>query len=101
MLKVQQRHFLLALDLCEQNDFFQGKTSVKKSYHPEWKEQLTFIDMFPPLCNRLRIQLYDHDTVKDEAIATHFIELTQIMDPGGDTEGRSQRRCNLTLSSKL
>lgn len=41
-----------------------GKTTVKKSYYPEWKEQLTFIDMFPPLCNRLKLQLMDQDPLK-------------------------------------
>ena len=45
--------------------------------------------MFPPLCNRIKLQLYDSDTVSDECIATHFIELPQIMDPGGDVEGES------------
>ena len=62
---------------------------MKHSYFPEWKEQLTFVDMFPPLCNRIKIQLYDSDAMSDECIATHFIELPQIMDPGGDIEGNS------------
>ena len=60
---------------------------MKKSYHPEWKEALTFVDHFPPLCNRIKIQLKDEDALSDDAIATHFIELSQIMDPGGDNEG--------------
>ncbi len=45
--------------------------------------------MFPPLCNRIKIQLFDSDAVNDDVIATHFIELAQIMDPGGDVEGTS------------
>ena len=65
----------------------QGKTSSKKSYSPEWKEVLSFGDMFPPLCNRIKVQLCDSDTLQDDVIATHFIELSQIMDPGGDSEG--------------
>ncbi|ELU05062.1 hypothetical protein CAPTEDRAFT_184805 [Capitella teleta] len=64
-----------------------GKTSSKKSYNPDWKEILTFTDMFPPLCNRIKIQICDSDPIKDDPIGTHFIELSQIMDPGGDTDG--------------
>jgi len=64
-----------------------GKTSTIKSYNPEWKEVLLFTDMFPPLCNRIKIQLCDADLTSDEVIATHFVQLSQIMDPGGDTEG--------------
>jgi len=44
--------------------------------------------MFPPLCNRIKIQLVDEDAVSNETVATHFIELSQIMDPGSaDGEG--------------
>lgn len=60
---------------------------MRKSYNPEWKESLKFVDKFPPLCNRIKIQLYDSDAVVDESIGTHYIELSQIMDPGGDAEG--------------
>jgi len=69
---------------------------VIKSYNPEWKEVLLFTDMFPPLCNRIKIQLCDSDITSDEVIATHFIQLSQIMDPGGDSEGNRAR-----LSSKV
>ena len=48
--------------------------------------------MFPPLCNRIKIQLFDSDAVNDDVIATHFIELPQIMDPGGDVEGMSKKK---------
>jgi len=77
-------------------DCGQGKTSTIKSYNPEWKEVLLFLDMFPPLCNRIKIQLCDSDITSDEVIATHFIQLAQIMDPGGDSEGNRAR-----LSSKV
>ena len=60
-----------------------------KSYNPEWKEILRFYDMFPPLCNRMRVQICDNDPTRADAIGTHFIELAQIMDPGGDAEGES------------
>lgn len=37
-------------------DFSQGKTSVKKnSYNPVWNEQLVFTEMFPPLCQRIKV----------------------------------------------
>lgn len=33
-----------------------GKTSVKKSsYAPVWNEQLIFTEMFPPLCQRIKV----------------------------------------------
>ena len=44
--------------------------------------------MFPPLCNRIKVELCDSDAISDEPIATHFIELPQIMDPGGEAEGK-------------
>lgn len=35
---------------------FQGKTSVKKnSYNPIWNEELVFTEMFPPLCQRIKV----------------------------------------------
>ena len=44
--------------------------------------------MFPPLCNRIKVQLCDNDVTTDEVIATHYIELAQIMDSGSDNEGK-------------
>jgi len=47
----------------------QGRTSVKKNtYSPVWNEQIVFTEMFPPLCQRIKIQLRESDTVsKDTA----------------------------------
>ena len=46
------------------NFIFQGKTSVKKnSYAPVWNEQLVFTEMFPPLCQRIKIQLRESDNL--------------------------------------
>ena len=43
---------------------FQGRTTVKKnSYNPVWNEQIVFTEMFPPLCQRIKIQLKESDTV--------------------------------------
>lgn len=40
-------------------DYFsrvQGKTTVKKnSYNPSWNEELIFTEMFPPLCQRIKV----------------------------------------------
>ncbi|KAL1517093.1 hypothetical protein ABEB36_000901 [Hypothenemus hampei] len=60
-----------------------GKTSVKKhSYAPVWNEQLVFTEMFPPLCQRIKIQLRDDDPVKPRVIGTHFIDLKTISNDG-------------------
>lgn len=37
----------------------QGKTTVKRnSYNPVWNEQLVFTEMFPPLCQRIKVPEY-------------------------------------------
>nr|CAH7741241.1 unnamed protein product [Callosobruchus chinensis] len=60
-----------------------GKTSVKKhSYAPVWNEQLVFSEMFPPLCQRIKIQLRDDDPVKPTVIGTHFVDLKTISNDG-------------------
>ncbi|XP_014771959.1 otoferlin isoform X1 [Octopus bimaculoides] len=60
-----------------------GKTSVKKgAYEPVWNEQLVFNEMFPPLCRRIRIQLRDNDSVNEDVIGTHFIDLGKISNEG-------------------
>lgn len=65
----------------------EGKTKVIKSYNPIWKQKITFLDMFPPLANRIKIQLMDSDLTNDDVIATHNISLSQIMDPAAEGEG--------------
>lgn len=38
----------------------QGKTTVKKnSYNPIWNEELIFTEMFPPLCQRIKVRFHD------------------------------------------
>lgn len=62
---------------------FQGKTSVKRhSYAPVWNEQIVFTEMFPPLCQRIKIQLRDNDPVHATVIGTHFVDLKQISNDG-------------------
>ncbi|XP_026730449.1 otoferlin-like isoform X2 [Trichoplusia ni] len=60
-----------------------GCTSVKKnSYTPVWNEQIVFTEMFPPLCQRIKIQLRDNDPVHPNVIGTHFIDLKSISNDG-------------------
>ncbi|CAM4655023.1 unnamed protein product [Caretta caretta] len=61
----------------------QGETSVENdTAEPEWNEQISFIEMFPPLARKIKIQLLDDANIGDVALATHFIDLQQISDPG-------------------
>ncbi|XP_037936219.1 otoferlin-like [Teleopsis dalmanni] len=60
-----------------------GKTTVKRNaYAPIWNEQLVFTEMFPPLCQRIKIQLRDADPMKPSIIGTHYIDLKQISNDG-------------------
>ncbi|XP_074776128.1 fer-1-like protein 4 [Athene noctua] len=61
----------------------QGETSVESNTtEPEWNEQISFIEMFPPLARKIKVQVLDDANVGDVAIATHYIDLQQISDPG-------------------
>ncbi|NXL34386.1 FR1L4 protein, partial [Glaucidium brasilianum] len=61
----------------------QGETSVEtNTTEPEWNEQISFIEMFPPLARKIKVQVLDDANVGDVAIATHCIDLQQISDPG-------------------
>ncbi|XP_077301198.1 ferlin family C2 domain-containing myoferlin misfire [Arctopsyche grandis] len=56
-----------------------GSTSVQNnSYNPVWNEQIIFTDMFPPLCQRIRVQLRNQDPVKPTVIGTHYVDLKLI-----------------------
>ena len=60
-----------------------SKTSVVKSCStPVWNEQIVITEMFPPLCQRIKIQIKDSDPVSDQIIATHFIPLSKISNEG-------------------
>uniref|UniRef100_A0A670IJH9 C2 domain-containing protein n=1 Tax=Podarcis muralis TaxID=64176 RepID=A0A670IJH9_PODMU len=61
----------------------QGETSVESSTtEPVWNEQISFIEMFPPLVRKIKVQMLDDANIGDVALATHFIDLQQISDPG-------------------
>uniref|UniRef100_A0A8C1STA8 Fer-1 like family member 4 n=1 Tax=Cyprinus carpio TaxID=7962 RepID=A0A8C1STA8_CYPCA len=60
----------------------QGETSVdSNSNTPEWNEQISFIEQFPPLARRIKIQILDDTNFGDVAVATHFLDLLQISNP--------------------
>uniref|UniRef100_A0A3B4DRY2 Fer-1 like family member 6 n=1 Tax=Pygocentrus nattereri TaxID=42514 RepID=A0A3B4DRY2_PYGNA len=63
-----------------------ARTSTQKSTaDPEWNEQVVFKEMFPPLCQRLKIQVLDEGSMNDVAIGTHYIDLRRISnDQDGD-----------------
>ncbi|KAL6100438.1 fer1l6 [Pungitius sinensis] len=56
-----------------------GRTSTQKSTaEPAWNEQIVFTEMFPPLCQRLKIQVWDEGSMGDVAIGTHYFDLKRI-----------------------
>ncbi|XP_029936395.1 fer-1-like protein 6 [Myripristis murdjan] len=56
-----------------------GRTSTQKSTaDPVWNEQIVFTEMFPPLCQRMKIQVWDEGSMSDVAIATHYFDLRRI-----------------------
>ncbi|XP_063069858.1 fer-1-like protein 6 isoform X2 [Engraulis encrasicolus] len=63
-----------------------GRTSTQKSTaSPVWNEQVVFREMFPPLCQRLKLQVMDEGSMNDVAIGTHYIDLRRISnDQDGD-----------------
>lgn len=58
---------------------------------PEWNEQISFIEMFPPLSRKIKVQVLDDANVGDVAIATHYIDLQEISDP--DRNGETWHGC--------
>ncbi len=62
--------------------FLQGETSVASATSsPVWNEEISFIEQFPPLAQRIRVQILDDAKMGDIALATHFLDLQQISDP--------------------
>lgn len=60
----------------------QGETSVESNSNaPEWNEQISFIEQFPPLARRIKIQILDDANIGEVAVATHFLDLLQISNP--------------------
>ena len=70
----------IEIDFCGQK----GQTSVRKSdYSPYYCEQISFTELFPPLCCRARVRLKDNSSTLRGAdtIGTHFIDFSQICRP--------------------
>ncbi|XP_047438117.1 fer-1-like protein 4 [Mugil cephalus] len=60
----------------------QGETSVASATSsPVWNEEISFIEQFPPLARRIKVQILDDAKMGDIALATHFLDLQQISDP--------------------
>ena len=62
----------------------------RNSSAPSWNEQLVFTEMFPPLCQRIKVQLRHSDSVNDTVIATHFLDLRTISHDGDKGEGKGR-----------
>ncbi|XP_077384701.1 fer-1-like protein 4 isoform X2 [Festucalex cinctus] len=60
----------------------QGETSVASaSSCPVWNQEISFVEQFPPLAQRMRVQILDDARTGHVALATHFLDLQQISDP--------------------
>ncbi|XP_069477691.1 fer-1-like protein 6 [Ambystoma mexicanum] len=65
-----------------------GRTaSIKSCADPVWHEQIIFKEMFPPLCRKVKIQVWDEGSMNDVALATHFIDLRTISDEQDGDKG--------------
>ncbi|EDO43088.1 predicted protein, partial [Nematostella vectensis] len=62
------------------------ETSIKyQDDNPEFKEQVKIPLMFPSMCERIKIQLYDWDRVgNDDCIGTAFLSLSSISGQGDE-----------------
>nr|XP_045013191.1 fer-1-like protein 4 [Jaculus jaculus] len=60
----------------------QGETSVRgETAAPEWNEQLSFVELFPPLTRALRLQLRDDAPLADAPLAAHALDLRLVSNP--------------------
>nr|XP_033790769.1 fer-1-like protein 6 isoform X2 [Geotrypetes seraphini] len=65
-----------------------GRTTTQKnSADPVWHEQIIFKEMFPPLCRRVKIQVWDEGSMNDVALATHYMDLKKISDEQDGDKG--------------
>ncbi len=61
----------------------------KFTYTPIWNQEIVFCDFFPPLTHTIRLCVRDWDALKDETIATHFIDLKKILDTSSESKALS------------
>uniref|UniRef100_A0A3Q3GKY8 Fer-1 like family member 4 n=1 Tax=Labrus bergylta TaxID=56723 RepID=A0A3Q3GKY8_9LABR len=60
----------------------QGETLIASATScPVWNEEISFIEQFPPMAQRIRIQILDDAKMGDIALVTHYLDLQQISDP--------------------
>ncbi|CAH1179264.1 unnamed protein product [Phaedon cochleariae] len=57
----------------------QGRTATQKhTASPEFNERLKIVDLFPPLCQRMKIEIRFGDTMKKKVISVKYINLKSI-----------------------
>lgn len=83
-------------------NLWQERTSTQKSTaDPVWNEQVVFKEMFPPLCQRLKIQVLDEGSMNDVAIGTHYIDLHRISNDQDGDNGTYHRVIFIKKTPKL
>ncbi|RWS04688.1 otoferlin-like isoform X2, partial [Dinothrombium tinctorium] len=61
------------------------KTKVcKENRNPVWNEQIIFYELFPPLFQKIKIEIRDSQTGNDGVIATHYLSLSSISNDGAE-----------------
>lgn len=70
----------------------------KNCADPVWHEQVVFKEMFPPLCRRVKIQVWDEGSMNDVALATHMVDLKKI---SNEQDGDKGKETNASLVKKL
>lgn len=67
--------------MCFKNK--QGRTSVQKDESfPEWNEKVTLTELFPPLCQRIKLKIKHVDCLHSTVCAVHYINLRNISNDG-------------------
>lgn len=54
----------------------------KNTANPEWNEKLTLTELFPPLCQRIKIELKFSDSFNNSLGAVHYINIRAIANDG-------------------
>ncbi|RWS24122.1 Otoferlin-like protein, partial [Leptotrombidium deliense] len=62
-----------------------AKTSVRKrTRNPVWNEKITFYELFPPLFQRIKLEIRDNQTGTDSRICTHYLSISSISNEGSE-----------------
>lgn len=54
----------------------------KNTANPEWNEKLTLTELFPPLCQRIKIELKCSDSFNNSLCAVHYMNIRAIANDG-------------------